>query len=166
MLKAGADYQAGTVLESEEVDGDPTGFAVPYVGAETAVILCRHVDATDAAPLVGVEAAVIDSDEVKRFWLSVYEKQRGVIKIDPETDAEKRALDRATAAVAKMGERFDAEKGIAGTTAWNAMNAYTGWLQHDRGTIKDADRRAAAVLIGEAGDRSADALDYAVKTLL
>ena len=50
VLKAGADYQAGTVLESEEVDGDPTGFAVPYVGAETAVILCRHVDATDAAP--------------------------------------------------------------------------------------------------------------------
>jgi len=71
VLKAGADYQAGTVLESEEVDGDPTGFAVPYVGAETAVILCRHVDATDAAPLVGVEAAVIDSDEVKRFELTL-----------------------------------------------------------------------------------------------
>ncbi|WP_279482257.1 head decoration protein [Aureimonas sp. SK2] len=72
VLKAGADYQAGTVLEAEEVAGDPTGFAIPYVGAETAFVLCRHVDATDAAPLTGVEAAVIESDaEVKRHELTL-----------------------------------------------------------------------------------------------
>lgn len=134
--------------------------------ARRALALYEHAADSTRDKMIGLAAQDVNSEDVKAFWLGVYERQMGAIKVDPETDAEKRALDRATTAVAKMGGRPDAEKAVAGTTAWNAMNAYTGWIQHDRGTIKDADRRAAAVLIGEAGDRSADAMDFALKTLL
>lgn len=63
-LKAGREYEAGTVLEAE-VAGNPaiaTGFHVPFDGGVDAVVLCRRTDATDGA----VDAAIIGSDaEVK-----------------------------------------------------------------------------------------------------
>jgi hypothetical protein len=67
-----------------------------------------------------------------------------------------------------MLERFDREEQIAGATAWNAFNAYTGWLQNDRSIrVADADaredRRVGLNLFGKNAERTSAAFQRAIR---
>ena len=100
----------------------------------------------------------VSRDDVQAFFLEAYSRDFGAIPANPTTDADKKARDRATDAYRAYVRRFDAERHVAGATAWNAMNAYTGFLQHDRPVRAAADRRAEARneyrLMGEDADRT------------
>ena len=63
-------------------------------------------------------------------------------------------------------KRFENEKRIAGSTEWNMANAYTGFLQHDRGVGKipqqTAQRRYESSLFGVTASRSVEAFRIAL----
>ena len=63
-------------------------------------------------------------------------------------------------------ERFESEKEIAGATWWNAFNAFSGWLQHERPVRgeDDADRllkRRRSNLMGTNQENTMKALNIA-----
>ena len=64
-------------------------------------------------------------------------------------------------------KRFDDERELAGPTAWNAFNAYTGYVQHDRGSrLKDqakvAEQKESSNLFGANANRTSAALTTAL----
>ncbi len=68
---------------------------------------------------------------------------------------------------AKFATRFDKEVDIAGPSAWNALNSYTGWLQHDKAVmLKDPqaanERHIGSVLFGVNAQRGVDSLQLAL----
>ena len=81
----------------------------------------------------------VTREQVQEFWLESYQRDFGGIPVQPKDDKEQAKRDRALDAVNKMADRFDRERDVAGATAWNAFNAYSGWVQHDRRT-RSADR--------------------------
>lgn len=84
----------------------------------------------------------VTREQVQEFWLESYQRDFGGIPVQPKDEKEQAKRDRALDAVNKMADRFDRERDVAGATAWNAFNAYSGWVQHDRRTRK-ADRTEA-----------------------
>lgn len=113
-------------------------------------------------------AADVTRDSVREFWLDVYQRQEGAIPANPTTKSEHRKREKALDAVAAMGRRFDRERDTSGSNAWTALNAYTGWAQHDR-YVKAADdrsrkaRRVERALLGESAAMSAEAMGSALK---
>jgi hypothetical protein len=70
-------------------------------------------------------------------------------------------------AIAAMVRRFEDDRPLAGTTAWGAMNAYTGWLQNDRPLRgKDVERarekQVHSRLFGTDAERSLEAFTVAL----
>ncbi len=66
-----------------------------------------------------------------------------------------------------MLARFERERELAGATAWNALNAFTNWFQHDRKTRgrdedKIRDAKLSSQLFGRAGELGAEALALAL----
>ena len=85
----------------------------------------------------------------------------------PTTAAEKRARETALNAMVQIEARFRKELDIAGATAWNAANAFSGWLQHDKGTrlkdsVKAADQKMASNLFGVNQDGTLLAMNLAM----
>lgn len=112
-------------------------------------------------------AKEVNSEAVNRFLLQCYTKHFGAIADNPKNEPEQRKRDAALEAVAACIRRFEGETKVAGTTAWNALNAYTGWLQHDkRVNRKDVEAaremRIGSNLLGENADRSLDAFATAL----
>ena len=67
----------------------------------------------------------------------------------------------------KVFARFDKDVDTAGTTAWNALNAYTGFLQHDKTSrLKDPtkaeDSRLGSALFGTNANRGVMAMQLAL----
>ena len=65
--------------------------------------------------------------------------------------------------MASMGRLFDERREVAGATAWNAANAYTEWLQHERklqtkDPHKAAEQRLQENLFGTSVQRSQKAM--------
>jgi len=141
----------------------PNGRSVGYVMKHTTNVMSRVEEAKRALKLYGhhidrqrelmntLAAKEVTRQQIQDFWLESYQRDFGAIPTKPKTGAAQRTRDRALDAVNKMAERFDREKAIAGTTAWNAFNAYSGWVQHDRKTkIEAADNN----LFGKGADRT------------
>jgi len=66
---------------------------------------------------------------------------------------EERRRNKAMSAYNSFTRRFDDERNIAGASAWNMLNAYTGLVQHDqktRGADDDqrVERRVESNLFG------------------
>jgi len=101
----------------------------------------------------------VTSEEVKEFFLKCYSSQIGEIPANPKNGFEERRVQKAQSAYSSFIKRFDDEKGIAGTTAWNMANAWSGLIQHDmksRGS-DDGDRiekRVDANLFGLGQERT------------
>lgn len=103
-----------------------------------------------------------DAVEVKkdghRTWAYQIEYRHGL----PKTAHEEQARTKSQDAFIAYSIRFEREKAIAGDTAWNAFNAYTGWSQNDRSFWKDpakeSERRTHSKLFGSDADRSVSAL--------
>jgi phage/plasmid-like protein (TIGR03299 family) len=103
----------------------------------------------------------MNSEAVQRFLLEAFATCYGPVAASPKTEAESRHRERAMECVVKCVRRFEAEQKIAGTTAWNAFNSFTGWMQHDRPVRLRDEAKAREQRVGSTlfGDNSV----YAVK---
>ena len=108
----------------------------------------------------------VKTEDLQRFFHDCYSKHFGKVEFNAKTEAEERAAERAKAGYAAYVKRFENEKRIAGSTAWNMANAYTGFLQHDRGVGKipqrTAQRRYESSLFGVTASRSVEAFRIAL----
>jgi len=113
----------------------------------------------------------ITSENMQAFFYELYQEDFGDIPINPQNGWEEGRKKRAQSAWHSFTQRFDDERSVAGTTVWNALNAYTGLVQHDskaRGK-DDADRfekRVNSNLFGLNQDRTQKALQKAYKLIL
>lgn len=73
----------------------------------------------------------MDSEDVKRFFLTNYVRDFGAIPTNPTNTVEKKRLERSQDAWLAFLGRFETE--IAGRNGWGAFNAYTAWSQWGRG---------------------------------
>ena len=109
----------------------------------------------------------VKTEDLQKFFNDVYSKHFGKVEFNAKTEAEERAAERAKAGYAAYVKRFENEKRIAGSTAWNMANAYTGFLQHDRGVGKipqrTAQRRYESSLFGVTASRSVEAFRMALQ---
>jgi phage/plasmid-like protein (TIGR03299 family) len=106
-------------------------------------------------------ATDVTREQVQRFFLECYTRDFGAIPVNPITNSEDRKKTKAQDAFLKFATRFDQDRAVAGTTAWNAVNSYTGWLQHEHG--RDGALKAASKLFGLDAERSAAALATALE---
>lgn len=74
----------------------------------------------------------VTSDEMKQFFMDCYQRDFKEVPANPTNKVEENRRVRCMDAFASFTRRFDDEKHLAGTTLWNALNAYTGLIQHDR----------------------------------
>lgn len=81
--------------------------------------------------------------EVQAFFTECYQDDFGAIPANPANDSERRKRDTAKDAYRAFVRRFDSERAVAGATRWNMLNAYTGFVQHDRKVraATESDRR-------------------------
>ncbi len=104
-------------------------------------------------------AKEVTKEEVQKFFLECYTRDFGAIPLEPVDKKEQRKKDRAMDACNLVFDRFDKELNIAGATAWNAYNAYTGWMQNDYGHSKS---REWSKLVGTDADRGVAAFELAL----
>ena len=112
-------------------------------------------------------AREVDNEAVKRFLLECFTKDFGAVADNPANEGEQKHRDKALEAVASAMMRFDAELYLAGGTAWNAFNAYTGWLQNDRpSNRRDAeaahDAKVSSTLFSTNANRTVSAFELAL----
>lgn len=108
----------------------------------------------------------IDSATLGKFFADNYVRDFGEIPTDPKNLKEQRKLNKANSAFDSFSRRWDDEAHLAGRTAWNAYNAYTGLIQHDmkaRGKTDVAryENRANSNLFGLSSSRSMEAMQLA-----
>lgn len=101
-------------------------------------------------------------DDLRTFWAAAYQRDFGPIPTNPITTIEQRHYVKAMESFVAVEKRFTAEKKIAGSTWWNVMNAYTGYLQNDlkvRAANAEArlDKATDQKLFGVTGARSSQA---------
>lgn len=126
----------------------------------------RALDSTREV-IDALAAKDVTSDKVKQFFLQCYTHDFGPIPTEATTEQEENKMFAAREAFVKVAARFDSEREIAGTSFWNAMNAYTGWLQNEKlPNIKDVavarERKMVSKLFGIDADRAHHALSIAV----
>ena len=110
----------------------------------------------------------MNQEDVQKFFLENYTRDFGEIPSNPKDGHERRRYDKAQSALSSFSQRFDSELLISGASAWNALNSYTGLIQHDQKARggDDADRvekRVESNLFGLNQERSQAALENAFK---
>lgn len=160
--------------ERGKVKAKPASFVANHLGdikskvedAKQALGLYRESLVSTKGMIDEAAAKDINQDFVKRFFLECYVRDFGAIPVDPKTAHEEQAKTKAKNAFAEYEKRFQDERKLAGTTAWNAFNAYTGWSQNDRTFWKDpskeAERRIHSKLFGADTDRATATLIVAL----
>ena len=159
---------------SSQIRTKDQGFVFSHVGkVSERLIECRAAlglymesESVTRQYIDHLSATELNNEQVNRFLLQMYCKHFGEVADQPENEKEEKKRDKAMLAIATMIKRFERESDIAGTTAWNALNSYTGWLQHDRhNRMASGDQRtarAASRLFGSDADRSTQALTAAL----
>jgi len=122
---------------------------------EAKMALAQYADRRErfaeiATKLVKVE---VKREDVQRFFLESYTEDFSEIPMNPQNLKEERRRNKAMSAYNSFTRRFDDERNIAGASAWNMLNAYTGLVQHDqktRGADDDqrVERRVESNLFG------------------
>ncbi len=126
----------------------------------------RSLD-TNRAMIDSLAAKDVSREAIQKFFLESYTHDFGAIAETPTTTVEKNARNRALDSFSKFATRFDKERDIAGASAWNALNSYTGWLQHDKTvSLKDPtaanERKMGSVLFGVNAERGVHAMQLAL----
>lgn len=108
-----------------------------------------------------------NSETVGRFLVQCYATTVEPIPVNPKTEAEERAAAKATDAVAGMLARFERESKMVGASAWVAVNAFTGYMQHDRpirfrDPARVREQRLQAALFGDVASASTTAFALAL----
>ena len=99
--------------------------------------------------------------------VQVYATTIEPIPTNPKTKDEKNSFDKAAVAIKQMLKRFDLEAQKVGPSAWVAVNAFTGWQQHDkdgrfRDPVKAQEAKLQATLFGDSSSRSVEAFALAL----
>lgn len=135
---------------------------------EARTALQRYGDAIEETRKLADELAKRDvsREEVQKFFLECYTHDFGEVPYNPRDKKEERRRDRAMSAYNSFTRRFDDEREIAGTSLWNAANAYSGLVQHDKKARGKNDldrvrRRQESNLFGLNQDRTQSALKTA-----
>lgn len=126
----------------------------------------RSLDTTREV-LDALAACELKKEQVQNFFLQVYTQDFGAVPVNPKTEKQEKARNKALVAMDAMLERFHDERKIAGATAWNAMNAYTGYTQNDlKPRTKSAqiaqERKNYSKLFGTDATRAHHALNIAL----
>jgi len=126
----------------------------------------RSLD-TNKALIDSLAAKDVSREAIQQFFLECYTYDFAPIPETPTTTVEKNARDRAMDRFSKFATRFDKEQDMAGASAWNCLNSYTGWLQHDKTVaLKDPaaanERRMGSVLFGVNAERGVHAMQLAL----
>lgn len=109
---------------------------------------------------------LVDANDMQAFFWEIYQREFGLIPTNPTDKKEERRKAKAMDAYSSFTRRFDDEKVIAGASAWNLVNAWSGTVQHDLKS-KGADdanrvqRRVESNLFGLAQRRTQAALQLA-----
>ena len=74
----------------------------------------------------------VKQEDVQRFFLECYTADFGEVSMNPQNKLEENRRNRAMSAFDSFSRRFDEERSIAGSSAWNAFNSYSGLIQHDK----------------------------------
>jgi len=152
---------------------ETAGFTTSHTGnlmsrldeAKRALRLYSHAIESSREAMDKLAADEWTSERIQRFLLESYELDFGKI---PESPTQGSGRLKAMSAIGSMLERFEREEQIAGATAWNAFNAYSGWLQNDRSIrVADADaredRRVGLNLFGKNAERTSAAFQRAIR---
>lgn len=91
----------------------------------------KAMEATKDA-ITTLVAKDVNNEMVQQFFLESYTADFGEIPINPKDRKQSNACDRALSAWQSFTRRFDDERKIAGSNMWNALNAYTRLIQHDK----------------------------------
>lgn len=115
----------------------------------------------------GLAARDWNSEQVGRFLVQCYASAVEPIPTNPKTEAEERAASKARDAVAGMLARFERESKLVGASAWVAVNAFSGYMQHDRpirfrDPARVREQRVQAALFGEVATASTHAFALAL----
>lgn len=115
-----------------------------------------------------LSAREVNSRMFKAFFLEAYARDFNGIPANPKTESDKKKRDKAMDAFNRVQARFESESTIAGSTLWNAFNAYTGWLQNDRGlNYRDQnvkrERSINSKLFGTDSERTSKAFSQALE---
>lgn len=153
-----------------KIKAKPASFIANHLGnigdkieqAKQALGLYRDALVSTREMIDAASAKFVNTASVQQFFLECYTRDFGAIPVDPKTAHEEQARTKSQDAFIAYSIRFEREKTIAGDTAWNAFNAYTGWSQNDRSFWKDpakeSERRTHSKLFGSDADRSVSAL--------
>ena len=108
----------------------------------------------------------VTAKQVGEYFGDLYVQHFGVVNLNPQERSEELSRARADKAYEQYLQRFEADKSVAGTTAWNMANAYSGWLQHEhragRDPARSAQRRLHSSLFGINAERSVHAFQVAL----
>lgn len=117
--------------------------------------------------MLALRDTAVKTEDLQRFFHECYARHFGHVPLNAQTEQEHRAAERAKEGYARFVKRFDSERSVAGSTVWNMANAYTGWLQHDKGVgrnpQKTAQRRLESSLFGVLASRSVEAFRVALE---
>jgi phage/plasmid-like protein (TIGR03299 family) len=117
--------------------------------------------------MLAMRDTAVKTEDMQKFYHECYSKHFGHVDFNAKTEEEQRKADRAKDGYADFAKRFDNERRVAGATVWNMANAYTGWLQHDKGVGKNpqktANRRYESSLFGVTATRSVEAFRVALE---
>jgi phage/plasmid-like protein (TIGR03299 family) len=114
-----------------------------------------------------LSARELGSQQVERFFLEMYTRHFGAVPSNPQDARVQRRREHAMESIATMVRRFEGDRELAGTTAWGAMNAYTGWLQNDRplrgkDPARAREKQVHSRLFGTEAQRSLEAFGVAL----
>lgn len=136
---------------------------------EEAGRLARHfltVSAANRSLMVRLRDRGVTHKRLAKFFEQMYSLHYGPVVGNPQSKSESQAKGRAETSFDKFVQRFEADVPVAGATAWNMANAYTGWLQHDhrvgRDPAQSSYRRYVSSLFGVLADRSVEAFQSAM----
>lgn len=107
------------------------------------------------------------TEQVQSFFLNMYASiVDPIVKSDPTangryyTQAEDNRYQKALHDMYDISRNFDAERGVAGTTYWNAFNASSRWLQNR--TRQGSDAANVNKVMGVAADNTSKAFKMAL----
>jgi phage/plasmid-like protein (TIGR03299 family) len=135
--------------------------------AKAALGLYGHSLSEHRALIDTLAARDVTSEMCKRFFLECYARDFEAIPDTPVTSAQKAARTKALDGFKAFDKRFQKELDLAGPTAWNALNAYTGWLQNDKpqrgkNAAKNLEAKQHSNLFGKNADLAIGAMKMAL----
>jgi len=116
--------------------------------------------------MLALRDTAVKTADLQKFFHECYSKHFSNVQMDAKTEEQERAVQRMKEGFGDYVKRFEKEKSVAGTTAWNMANAYTWWLQHCKGVGKNpqktAGKRMESSLFGVSASRSVEAFRVAL----